>query len=280
MTGYVPPMVRVLTMLSLSVVVFACGKSEVPDAGAVDAGFDAGFVAPVCIPDREDAGDGDGGLDFSCRGRARAPGGQAELVITGKTTRAGFARTFLAGVQVDLLDLSGAVLATAVSTDGGLYRLAFDAGCYAVDGEVRATHPPDDAGFALTYGVPSAPWQHDRGNLELVMFDSSTSGFAAALASVTLVPGTAVLALTVEDCNGNSVAGALVSASDGGDVRYVGAGGLPVTSQTSTAASGQVVIFNVPGSSTTVSATLDGAVIAQRAVPVHADAVSGTTLSP
>ena len=271
---------RVLRVLSLSVVVFACGKSEVPDAGAADAGFDAGVVAPVCLPNLQDAGDGDGGLDFSCSGRVRAPGGQAELVITGKTTRAGFVRTGLPGVQVDLLDLNGTVLATTVSTDGGVYRLTYDAGCSPVDGEVRATHPPDDAGFALSYNVPSAPWQYDRGKLELVMFDRATSGLAAALASVTIIPGTAVLALTVEDCSDNPVESALVSSASGGTVRYVGAAGLPVTSQTATAASGQVVIFNVPGSSATVMATLDGGVIAQRTVPVHADAATGTTLSP
>jgi hypothetical protein len=275
---------RVQTVLTLSVVAFACGKSDVVDSGVdagVDAGFDAGEVAPpVCLPDREDAGRSDAGLDFSCRGRAPAPGGQAELVITGKTTRAGFVRTPLTGVQLDLLALDGTVLATTVSGDGGTYRLSYDAGCHPLAGEVRATHPPDDAGFALSYSVPGEPWRHDRGNLELVMFDSSTSGLAAAIAGVTLVDGGAVLALTVVDCEGTPVEGALVSSASGGDVRYVGTAGLPVTTQTSTSASGDVVIFNVPGTSAQVSATLDGGLIGQRTWPVHPGGATGTFLSP
>ena len=77
---------RVPMVLISSVVVFACGKSEAPDAGAVDSGSveDAGFVAPRCLVDVEDAGPGtDAGLDFSCRGLAQPSGGQAELAITG-----------------------------------------------------------------------------------------------------------------------------------------------------------------------------------------------------
>ena len=272
---------RILTV-TLSVVFLACGKSEVPDAGTPDAGpIDAGSVAPpVCLPDIEDAGRDDAGLDFSCRGRPRGTGGQAELLITGKATRAGFVRTPMPGIQLDLLTLDGTVLTTTVTDDAGTYRLVFDAGCYPLDGEVRATHPPDDAGFALSYSVPDEPWRFDRKNLELVMFDSSTSGLAAAIAAVTLVDGGAVLAMTVVDCLGNPVQGALVSVAGGGDVRYVGAAGLPVTSQTSTAASGDLVIFNILGSSADVTATFDGGVIGQRVIPVHAGAASGTFLSP
>jgi hypothetical protein len=277
------PRMRILTVLSLSVVLAACGKSEVPDAGGgVDAGgtVDAGVVGPLCLADSEDAGNDDAGLDFSCLGRPRAPGGQAELVITGKATRAGFVRTPLAGVQLDLLTLDGTVLATTLSTDAGTYRLTYDAGCYPLDGEVRATHPPDDAGFALSYTVPDEPWRYDRKNLELVLFDASTSGLAAAIAGVMLVDGGAVLAMTVVDCLGNPVPGAIVSLAGPGDVRYVGLAGLPVTSQTSTAASGELVIFNIPGTSADVSATLDGGLIGQRRIPVHAAAATGTTLAP
>lgn len=281
---------RTLLVVACGVFVLACGKAETPDAGVdsgtpmqvEDAGFDAGLPPPMCLPNTFDAGPpGDGGLDFSCRGRAPGTGGQAELVITGKATKAGFMRTPLANVALELLSLDGTVLASALSGDGGVYLLRFDAGCYPLDGEVRATHPPDDAGYALSYSVPAAPWRFDRANLELVMFDQSTQGLAAAIASVTLVPGNAVLAMTVEDCAGNPVPGAVVSTVSGmGDVRYVGASGLPTNMQTSTGASGDVVIFNLPGTSAEVRATLDGGVIAQRVIPIHADSATGTFLSP
>lgn len=271
-------------VLISSVVVFACGKSEVPDAGMLDAGTaeDAGFVAPICLVDVEDAGPAsDAGLDFSCRGLPPPAGGQAELVVTGKTTRAGFMRTPMANILVELLRPDGTVLASATSSDAGLYRLTFDAGCFPLAGEVRATHPSPDAGFALSYSSPATPWRHDRSNLELVLFDESTRGLAAGIANVTLVDGGAVLAMTVEDCAGSPVQGAVVTTASGaGQVRYVGASGLPSSTQVSTGASGDVVIFNLPGDTVDVSASVDGGVIAQRVVKVHGDAATGTFLSP
>jgi hypothetical protein len=281
---------RALSLVAFGVFVVACGKAETPDAGTPmdsgvigtqDAGFDAG-PPPVCLPNVVDAGPpSDGGLDFSCRGSTPIHGGQGELVVTGMATKAGFVRTPLANVVLDLVLFDGTVLASALSGDGGTYLLRYDAGCAPLEAEVRATHPPDDAGFALSYSVPNGPFRYDRANLELVMFDQSTQGLAAAIASVTLVPGAAVLALTVEDCVGNSVEGAVVSTVGGvGDVRYVGASGLPTNMLSATSASGDVVIFNLPGSSVEVLATFDGGVIAQRVIPIHADSATGTFLSP
>ncbi len=275
---------RLLTTPLLALCLFACDSKPEPDAGT-DAGgpVDSGtIIPPTCLPDTFDAGPAtDAGNDFSCRGRAPRSGGQAELVITGKATRAGFTRTALSGVTLELLGSAGTVLASTVSGEGGVYRLSFDAGCLPLDGEVRATHPPDDAGFVLAYASPPSPWRYDRSNLELVLFDESTSRLAAALANVTLVDGGAVLALTVDDCNADPVEGALVATAGGvGAIRYVGAAGLPTATQTSTSATGELVIFNLPGPSVEVTATLDGGVISQRVVRVHADSATGTSLEP
>lgn len=274
---------RLLPTLLLALCLFACGKPETPDAGTDAGPLDAGTLnPPVCLPDSFDAGPpSDAGNDFSCRGRAPGTGGQAELVITGKATQAGFTRTPLVGVTIDLLGTDGTVLASTLTGDGGLYRLTWDAGCLPLDGEVRATHPPSDAGFALAYASPPSPWRYDRSNLELVLFDESTSRLAAALANVTLVDGGAVLAMTVDDCKADPVEGALVSTTGGvGAIRYVGAAGLPTATQMSTSASGELVIFNLPGESVEVTATLDGGVISQRVVRVHPDSATGTSLEP
>jgi hypothetical protein len=264
-----------------------CGTTPGPDGG-VDGGADAGFDAgppPVCLADRPDASVSDagwdGGYDFSCRGQAQPGGGQAELIITGVTTRAGFTRTPMGGVRVELLAGDGTVVASTFSNDAGVYRLAANAGCVPFAGEVRGTSLDVDAGFAPAYAVPDSPWRYDRGNLELVLFDPGSQALAAALSNVILAPDTAALALSVEDCNGNSVAGAIVSTSgDAGAVRYVGASGIPSSMLTETTSSGDVVIFNVPGNVLTVTATLNGTVIGQRAVPVHPNSVTGTTLAP
>jgi hypothetical protein len=281
---------RVSAFFILALALVGCGTPTGTDAGVdsgmnggtMDSGFDAGPV-PMCLVDRLDAGPDDagwdGGYDFSCLGQPRPGGGQAELILSGITTRAGFNRTPMAGIQLDLVLLDGTVVATTFSNDAGTYRLAADAGCQPFDGEVRATSLDVDAGFAVAYALPNAPWRYDRGGLELVLFDNSTQGLAAALANVTLVDGNAALAISVEDCAGNSVQGATVTVP-AGDVRYVGSTGLPSSMLTSTSASGDLIIFNVPGTSVAVTATFDGGVIAQRNFPVHPRAVTGSTLTP
>jgi hypothetical protein len=284
-------MVRPTALVILGVVALGCGQTPGADAGvdagSSDSGFDAGPM-PVCLPDTLDAGSGDagadagwdGGYDFSCRGRVPAPGGQAELLVGGKAIRAGFTRTPLEGIRLDLLRADGTLLATTSSDDAGVYQLTFDAGCAPLDGEVRATHPSPDAGFYLSYAVPAAPWRYDRGGLQLLMFDVSTRNLVAALSNVTLVNDTAVLALSVEDCEGNPVEGVILTTGDAGVVRYVSAAGVPSSALTTTGPSGDAVIFNLPGASVTVVATLDAGLISQRTVPVHANAATGTTLLP
>ncbi|MBL8916594.1 MAG: hypothetical protein JNM17_38190 [Archangium sp.] len=254
------------------------------DSGVEDAGFDAG-PAPFCLADRPDAsvdaGTWDGGYDFSCRGMPRPGGGQGELVLSGITTRAGFMRTPMAGIQLDAVRADGTVMATTFSDDAGAYTLRFDAGCQPFDGEVRATSLDVDAGFAPAYALPEGPWRYDRAGLELVMFDTGTQGLAAALAGVALVDGTAALAMSVEDCAGHGVAGAVVFAeNDAGDVRYVGASGLPSNMLSSTGPDGELIIFNAPGDNLLVTATLDGGVIAQKVMRIHPRAVTGTFLTP
>ncbi len=277
---------RVPTFLVLAAVGAAC-HSPTPNADAgspEDAGVDAG-PSQICLPDTVDAGTSsdagwDGGYDFSCRGRAATRGGQAELVISGVTTRAGFARSAMAGIQVDLLSATGTVLASNTSSDAGTYRLTFDAGCEPVNGEVRATHPSPDAGFYVSYSIPAAPWIRDRSSLEIFMFDTPTSMLVAALAGITITDG-GVLALHIADCEGNPVIGAVIStAGDAGVVRYVGAGGLPSSTATATSTSGDALVFNLPGTRVDVTATLDGGLVGTRTVPVHPNAVSGSTIMP
>ncbi len=262
----------------------ACGSSSPPDAGVPDAGaVDAGPTL-TCLADTVDGGNADagwdGGLVFSCRGKAPARGGQAELVISGTVTRAGFSRTALPDIQVELLRPDGTVVASTSSDDAGRYRLTFDAGCEPVGGEVRATHRSPDAGYFVSWSSPPAPWIRDRERLEMVLFDTSTSALAAALAGVTIVDG-GVLALRVADCDGNPVEGAVVTTGGGaGAVRYVRADGLPSSTLAATSSTGDVLIFNLPGTTVEVSAMLDGGLIGKRVIPIHTNAVSGSSLTP
>lgn len=276
---------RALTLVLLGLFAVACGttSTKTPDSGTIDAGVDAGKM-PVCLSDFEDAGSSDagwdGGYDFSCLGAAPTRGGQAQLVISGIVNKAGLSRTALPDVNVDLVSGDGTLLASTHSDDGGHYTLSYDAGCEPVSGEVRATHPPADAGYYVSYAVPIGTWTRDRASLELLMFDTSTSGLVAGIAGVTIGDG-GVLAVHVSDCAGNPVSGAVLSTlGDVGAIRYVGVSGLPSAMLKATTSAGDVLIFNLPGASVNVSATLDGGVFSRRVVPIHTNAVSGTTLAP
>lgn len=274
---------RATAVAVLALLGAACGKPSPADGGA-PGGADAGASGPLCLPDRPDGGeeaDAGPGVDLSCLGQPPGEGGQATLVIAGKATRAGLTRPPMPEVRLDLLDRSGAVLASATSDDAGAYRLELDAGCAPVDGEVRATHADPDAGFLPSYAVPAEPWRYDRGGLELVLFDTLARALAGGLASVTVVSGTAVLAVTVNDCAGRPIADATVgTADDAGVVRYVGASGLPSAALSATGPGGEAVLFNLPGTSAEVVVRLDGGVVTRRQVPIHADAATGAVLRP
>lgn len=274
-------------ILSSVVVASSCGKNVVAalpdggDAGAMEEDAGQMMVGPTCLVDTVDAGPTDAGLNFSCRGQTAQMGGQAQFVVTGRAMRGGLTRAPLANVQIDLLHRDGTVLATTTSDDdGGVYSLSIDAGCQPVDGEVRATHLSPDAGFYLSYSLPPTPWRYDRSGLDLVLFDTSTFSLVAAIAGVTVVDQAAVVALTVVDCNGTPVEGATVSASGTAAVRYVTASGLPSSTLTSTSVKGDVIIFNLTGANAEVTATLHNTVIGQRVIPLHANAATGTFITP
>lgn len=273
-------------LAALAVAMVACGKAPAPLDAGFDAGTsnDAGSSGPICLEDTVDAGatdaGWDGGYDFSCRGRAPAAGGQAELVVSGKVTLAGFSRNPLEGATVELLSATGVTVTTVTTDDAGTYRVAADAGCEPRDGQLRASYPPDSGVFP-TYYLPPAPWTRDRGGLELVLFDRGSRGLAGTIANVTINDGTAVLAIRTVDCAGNPVEGVTVSSSsDAGAVRYVAMSGLPSPSLTSTGPSGEAVIFNLPAGSVDVRATLPDGGVLSRPIGLRADAITAATLVP
>ena len=47
-----------------------------------------------------------------------------------------------------------------------------------------------------------------------------------------------------------------------------------------TSSEGDVLIFNLPGTSVDLTASRDGGFVGQRVIPVHPNAVTGSTLVP
>jgi hypothetical protein len=274
-------LLRVLPRLGLPTLclIAACGKAPTPDAGVPDAGADAG---PTCLdPDSgtPDAGDGDGG-DLSCLNQPLPAGAVSHLTISGFVTAAGLARKPVEGAQVELYDEAGTqVLSTAVSApDGGTWSVDTDIGCAPFLGSLRASDP--DAGFSDAWYYPAAPFRHDRAALELVVFDAAAQGLIAAIAQVTIQPGTGALALGVDDCSGHAMFGATVASSPAGKVRYVSEQGLPSPMGTATSSKGQALIFNVPPGSVELTATVNGQTLRSKTVTVRDGTITATTLTP
>lgn len=255
--------------------------SGTPDAGTPDSGTpDAG---KACLdPDSgtpSDAGRdaGDGG-DFSCAGAAVPQLATPTFTVDGIVTSAGLTRRPVTGALVELFGPTGAPLGTDVTADGGTYALSTDLSCAPLAGYLRASHR--DAGFYDIYYYPPAPWRRPRSGLELVIFDDAARNLAAGFANVTIMNGTAALALGVDDCAGDPVSGATVTTTPMGDVRYVAASGLPSGTQMSTSSKGQVLIFNLPPGPVTVTGTARGHTFPMKTIDARADAITSTTLTP
>ena len=267
-------------------VLVACSSTPGPvDSGTPDSGTDAGSpdAGRVCLdPDAgapSDAGRdaGDGG-DFSCTGAVIPQTAVPTFTVDGIVTSAGLVRRPVTSALVELFGATGNPLGTHVTPDGGTYSLSTDLSCLPLDGYLKASHR--DAGFYDIYYYPPAPWRRPRAGLELVIFDDAARNLAAGLANVTIVNGTAALALGIDDCAGDPVSGATFTSTPAGDIRYVAASGLPSSMQMSTSSKGQVLIFNLPPGTVQVTATARGQTFPTKSIDARADAITSTTLTP
>ena len=157
-------------------------------------------------------------------------------------------------------------------------------GRYSVDITTRGT-PVDgylavsDSGHHIdTYAYPAVPLASNQ--IENVLMISSTEfTFLAAAAGVTPVAGDGFIGVVVKNCAGTPIAGATVTSSPAGTVRY-NAGGAPSSSATSTADDGVAYIANVAAVNVTVMASASGHTLRQHIVNARADAITLTEIQP
>jgi hypothetical protein len=165
-------------------------------------------------------------------------------------------------------------LAGDTANTPGFYSLVITSGGTPVDGYVRAT----DSAHITTYAYPAVPLAGDATE-NVLMVTSSEFSFLAGAAGITPVAGDGFIGLVVVNCAGTPVAGATVSSTPAGTVRY-NAGGVPSSTATSTADDGVAYIANVTAGNVTVQASASGHTLRQHVVNAQADAITLTQIQP
>jgi hypothetical protein len=212
---------------------------------------------------------------FECLGQALPTTAPPLVNVTGRITAHVLSPTALRGAYVFAFRTGDTTtLAADTSDTSGAYSLAITTGGTPVNGYVRVT----DSTHLSTYAYPAVPLATDAID-NVLMVTNSEFSLLASSAGVTPVAGDGFVGVVVKNCAGTPIAGATVTSSPAGTVRY-NAGGVPSSSATSTAADGVAYIANVAAGNVTMQATASGHTLRQHVVNARADAITLTEIQP
>jgi len=213
---------------------------------------------------------------FECLGQALPTTAPALVNVTGTVTANVLTpnpvpHAFVYGFRTgDTTHLAGDTTDTP-----GRYSVAISTGGLPVNGYLAIS----DSGHHIdTYAYPAVPLAADVTD-NVLMVSSSEFSILAASAGINPVAGDGFIGLVVANCAGTPIAGATVTSSPAGTVRY-NAAGLPSSSATSTASDGVAYIANVLAGNVTVQATASGHTLRQHVVNARADAITLTQIQP
>jgi hypothetical protein len=215
------------------------------------------------------------GAGFECLGQALPTTAPPIINITGRITANVLSPTALRGAHVAAFRTGDTTtLASATSATPGSYSFAITSGSTPVNGYLRVT----DSTHISTYAYPAVPLATDATE-NVLMVTSSEFSLLASSAGVTPVAGDGFIGVVVKDCAGTPIAGATVTSTPAGTVRY-NAAGVPSSSATSTSTDGVAYIANVAPGNVTVQATGGGNTLRQHVVNVPANAITLTEIQP
>jgi hypothetical protein len=211
---------------------------------------------------------------FGCLGDTLPTTAPAGIAVTGQIRT--FSQSPISGATVSAFRNSDttAALATATSNTPGNYTLQLTTGGTPVDGYLRVTH----SGQIDTYAYPSRPLTADFAT-NVTMITTAELALLGSAVGVTQTAGNGLIAVVVANCDGTPIAGATVTTSPAGTVRY-NSGAAPSPSATSTAADGVAYVLNVAAGNVTVQASGGGHTLRQHIVTARADAVTLTEIQP
>lgn len=142
-------------------------------------------------------------------------------------------------------------------------------------------------GYLKTFWYPAYPLTHDifypssPGDMAAIQLFSETEGVAAVSGStgVTFDATKGWLLLTVDDCNGTPLAGATITTTPAGTIRYF-AGVTPSMTATATDQGGIAMVANLPPGNVALSATVNGMTLKTHNMQVVANAFIQTQIQP
>ena len=233
-------------LLGISIAIVACGgDSSGPAAGFECLGDTLPSAAPTLIA-----------VNGQIRANALAPNALSGAIVT--AFRVGDTTT----------------IAADTSDTPGFYSLNITTGGTPVNGYLRVTH----SGQVDTYAYPSRPLAANL-TTNVLMPTSNELTFLGSAVGVTQAAGNGFIGVIVKDCNGATLAGATVTTSPAGTVRY-NAGSSPSGSATSTSTDGVAYVFNVTAGNVTVMANAGGHALRQHVVNARANVVTLTEIQP
>src|SRR6267378_2365913 len=216
------------------------------------------------------------GAGFECIGQALPTTAPALINVTGMVSANVLSPGPVHGAYVYAFRSGDTTRLTGDTTDTpGHYSVNITTGGTPVDGYLAVS----DSGHHIdTYAYPAVPLASNQTE-NVLMISSSEFGFLAAAAGVTPVTGDGFIGVVVKNCAGTPIAGATVTSSPMGTVRY-NAGGAPSSSAVSTSADGVAYIANVRAGNVTVQASAGGNTLRQHVVNARPDAIILTEIQP
>ncbi len=210
---------------------------------------------------------------FECLGQALPTTAPALVNLSGQVRT--YTSSPISGASVVAFRVGNATaLDSTVTNTPGQYSIGITTGGTPVNGYLRVT----DGTHMPTYAYPAVPLATDVTE-NVLMISSTEFGVLAAAAGITPVAGKGFIGVVVKNCQGTAIAGAKVTTSPAGEVRY-NAAGFPSSTASSTDSTGIAYVANVTAGNVTIMATASGHTLRQHVVNAAADAITLTEIQP
>lgn len=212
---------------------------------------------------------------------SQMPSPPGTVRLSGQASETGFSGTSpVDGVAVAAFAKGNETtpLATGTTDGDGNYSLTITYDGDSFDGYVKATK----SGYVDLYEYPTHALTTDDDSASFNMISPGNMGQLSNIANGDQQSTKGLIGLMVADAQGNPVAGATVTSTPAaGAYRYMGGGGFPSSSATSTADDGVAFMFNVPpDAEIQVTATKTGMTFATHTVKARAGAFTSTAIEP
>jgi len=202
----------------------------------------------------------------------------AMVTVSGVASTVGLGgSTPLAGVTIAAYR-EGETTAVAMTTSAadGTYALVIPTNGVALDGYLKGTQ----SGKKDNYLYPPKPITADIPSAPVLMITQNTFDLLAQFAQTNQNPVNAFIGVQVFTADNMDVAGAVVTSSPAGVVKYNGSAGRPTPSGTMTEVDGIAYIFNVPPGIVNISASGGGLTFFSHPVNARADQLTTTLIQP